>query len=152
MFDEGDEPDALAMAVGPSGEGVDLDEEEYVVRASFVKLKKRVATAEAERKVIKERLDSLAQAPQTDGANDKLDREMLSVLSNMGSIVAILAGNKNAEDPMLTAAHCVMQSLITQVHTVYQWSDERKRVVFESMKTQQPFQDALAAMTKPAAS
>ena len=55
---------------------------------------------------------------------------MLSVLSNMGSIVAILAGNKNAEDPMLTAAHCVMQSLITQVHTVYQWSDERKRVVF----------------------
>ena len=71
---------------------------------------------------------------------------MLSVLSNMGSVVGILAGNINENDPMLKAAHCVMQSLITQVHTVFQWDDERKRVVFESMKTHKPFKDALLAM------
>ena len=44
---------------------------------------------------------------------------------------------------MLKAAHCVMESLITQVNTIFDWDDDRKRALFESMKDQTPFKEAL---------
>ena len=68
---------------------------------------------------------------------------MRSVMANVGSIVSILSSTMNTESSMLKAAHCVMESLITQVNTIFDWDDDRKRALFESMKDQTPFKEAL---------
>lgn len=146
-MDDLSDVDLLALDGGPQ---YALKSELITVKSGLAALKQRFKDADAERNAMKIELETLkAKKPSSDSsfANSKLDNEMRSVLSNMGSVVSILSsGFKSDEDALLKAAHCVMESTITQVETVFQWDNDRKRVVFESMKNHTPFKNALTAL------
>lgn len=67
---------------------------------------------------------------------EKMDAEMRIVMSNMASIVAILASNMDSNNPCLKAAQCVMNAMLSQMNNVFQWNDERKRLILDLLKDQ----------------
>ena len=73
------------------------------------------------------------------------DAEMRTIMGMMGAIVDIIATGKET-DNMVKAAHCVMNSAISIITNNYKWSKERRRLVYESMKSQEPFSKALDAL------
>ena len=84
-------------------------------------------------------------AKELDKMNEQ-DVQMRSILAMMASLVGMLAGalhKKNAEDPILQGALVVMQMMVMQMETVFNWDVDRKKVIYAILKGQEPFQDAL---------
>ena len=74
---------------------------------------------------------------------------MRSLLAMMASLVGMLAGaleKKNAEDATLQGALVVMQMMVMQMETVFNWDHDRKKVIYAILEGQKPFLDALSAL------
>jgi hypothetical protein len=111
----------------------------------------QIAALQSALKTAQEKLDVLAGKDHDDDSAEQwqlqeYDQQMRTIMGQLGSVVAILSGSMQPTDPMLKAAHCVMDSIVSNMDNVYKWDDERKRVILESMKHQEPFKVALSAL------
>ena len=136
---------------------LDMLVEDMVTKREFNMMKSlydvKLATAEAELKKVQEELKSFqdqfsvlsSAEDSTTTANAELtktDDQMKNVMALFTSLVAVLASDRAADNPILKAATCLMKTIATQIKS-FNWPIERKMLVFEPLSDHQPFQDAV---------
>ena len=129
----------LSSAIKRYGKNMEHEHEEFLkLKALVAEMQKSVAAPGGAKELAK---------------MNEQDVQMRSILAMMASLVGMLAGalcKKDAEDATLKGALVVMQMMVMQMETVFQWDHDRKKVIYHILKDQQPFQDALNLLTKTA--
>ena len=128
-----------------------------VSKKQFQTFQIAIAALQSAQKTTQEKLDGLLEKGNDEDNTEKwelqeVDQQMRTIMGQMGSVVAILTSSLDAKNPMLGAAHCVMDNIIGTMNNTYKWDNDRKRVVLESMRHQEPFRKALLALEKKPAS
>ena len=124
-----------------------------VSKKQFQTFQIAIAALQSAQKTTQEKLNGLLEKGDDEDNTEKWeleerDQQMRTIMGQMGSVVAILTHSLDSKDPMLGAAHCVMDNIIGTMNNTYKWDNDRKRVVLESMRHQEPFRKALLALEK----
>ena len=170
LDEHGETPNGPAYAIGwealggasgieefyDEGQGPQKQFEKAISKKQFEAFQKTASSAisalQSAQKTTQEKLEDLLTKDNDDPDSAEkwqlleYDQQMRAIMGQLGSVVAILTSSMQPTDPMLKAAHCVMDSIVSLMENTYKWDSERKRVILESMKHQEPFKVALAAL------
>jgi hypothetical protein len=107
----------------------------------------KLEEAPAQASVVKPPTELELAMPQQVRDLTQRQEQMRTVMTMLGTVLAVALAGKPAGE--LTAAHAVMDGIIANIENVFNWDDASKRMVYETMKTHKPFQDAIKRLDDP---